>query len=606
MLAGVDAGEVVGKAILTEAIPANSTAPEDVAASEIRKTLNEKGVDAGLRSAAERTVDAVAFDKAIDDSIGSNRDEEGKMIRETRSKEEERYNKCKTIETTTIKYLNEGYDALNDDQKRQIKDGVEHMLLTYPALRVVYNGLQTAEREAYLERVAKDPDYSKFVAEWTRGNYDPAKIKPETISALQLEINQISERITEINKRLTEDEDNLTQRIKDLKGDIEEYQGGGSDRKEINIRRIDKMRASLTEISDRLEPLQETRTNLEERLKTLKRHKSTALQEGKDSIKIKTGEAGESITIEELSKRISQIETELSTGSKEYRDLLAKKQALESQISKFEEGDLESTLKKDLEAAEKEKKDLEKEKVDLQEKLVKKKLEIGIAKTSRTFEEEQYVKRLESVFSEAASKYFEAEIAKVNAEKKIYLEEAAKKAKTKPEEDIMLGLRDRYFPTDKEKKRIKAQQSRDDYKEIVANGSDKIITEILTAKGYDQASIDELKKDTATWNGLQEKVSTECVAFYMLRGGWFNSGGKIHPDEITKLGMTPHLEQVITKAVTRSEAIQAQIKANFGMLPEHAKMGEWIRGLDFKKLLLVLAIIAGIAGIGIFAFGKLH
>ncbi|MDO9027362.1 MAG: hypothetical protein Q7U68_00640, partial [Candidatus Roizmanbacteria bacterium] len=276
-----------------------------------------------------------------------------------------------------------------------------------------------------------------------------------------------------------------------------------------------------------------------------------------------------------------------------------------SQITRYDEGDFEGSLKKELDEALKEKKDLEKEKTDLNEKLTKKKRDLGVAKTQRTFEEEQFVKNLESVFSEAASKYFEAEVSKAETERKLLFEKMATEAKTKLDEDIMLGLRDRYFPTDKEKKRIKAQQSRDDYKEIVANGPDKIITEILKAKGYDDAKITEIKKDTAKWNELKEKVSVECIAFYMLRGGWFNRGGKTHPDEITKLGMTPHLQEVMTKAITRSDAIQAQIKENFGRLPEHAKLGEWIRGLDFKKLLILLAIIAGLAGIGIFAAGRL-
>ncbi len=595
MSADIVATEAVGKVIVPESIPAaaaNQT-ETDKAALELKKTLDEKGADITLKSAAERRVDQNISSHAIDENIGSKRDDEGKMIRDDNTPEKDRHDKAKGMEAVTIKYLDKGYDALDDTEKIKVTNGVEQMLLTYPALRAQYDSLGDAQKQAYLEKVARDPKYSKFVAEWMNGVVDPAKIKQENISTLQQEVADTQERIDKIDKRLSNDADNLEKNIKQLKDDLEEYRGSGGSKKEVKIRKIDRMRAGLTEIDEKLEPLQEQRKKQESRLKQFKDAKFLAEREGKDVVKIGT----EEIKLDDLSKRILTFEKDLSDGSKEYKDLLAKKQALTSQITRYDEGDFEGSLKKELDEALKEKKDLEKEKTDLNEKLTKKKRELGTAKTQRTFDEEQFVKNLEGTFTEAAAKYFDGEINKAEAEIKIYLEKKAADLKTEAEAALSKGLLERYYPN--KAKKINADQVVKDKESIITAGPETILIDSLKKGGYSDEQIIKLQEDKAKWNELTGKTAETSLKYYWLRGGAFHRGGKLNMDEQIKIMNSPWGKEVITKSVEGAKAqIETALKEK---LPERSKLGEWFRGMDMKKWLMIIAIILGVVGIGAFA-----
>lgn len=597
MSADIVNAEAVGKVIVPESIPAaaaNQT-ETDKAAVELRKTLDEKGADITLKSAAERRVDQNVSSHAIDENIGSKRDDEGKMVREDNTPEKDKHDKSKKMEAITVKYLDKGYDVLNNSEKTKITSGVEQMILTYPALRAQYEGLDAAAKKAYLEKVARDPKYSKFVAEWMNGVIDPAKIKPETISILQQEVTDTQKRIEKIDERLTNDSDNLEKNIKQLKEDLEEYRGSGGSKKEVKIRKIDRMRASLTEIDGKLEPLQEERDTLNEELKKLKKLKTNAAAQGLSETKLD----GKAIQVKELDNRISSTAKSLSDGDKEYKDLLAKKQALTSQITRYDEGDFEGSLKKELDEALKEKKDLEKEKTELNEKLTKKKLELSTAKTQRTFDEEQFVKNLEGTFTEAAAKYFNGEINKAESEMKIYLEKKAVDLKAEAEAALSKGLLERYYPNNA--KKINAEQVVKDKESIITTGPEAILIDSLKKGGYNDEQITKLQKDKAKWNELMGKTAEVSLKYYWLRGGSFHRGGKMNMDEQIKIMESPWGKEVIKNSVT---AAKAQIEtALHEKLPESSKLGEWFRKIDMKKWLIILAILAGL---GILGFTMAH
>lgn len=594
MSADIGVTEAVGKVIVPESIPSAATRTEtDKVAIELKKTLDEKGADVALKSAAGRRVDQNVSSRAIDENIGSKRDEEGKMERGTGTPEETRHNDAKKIEATTIKYLDKGYDALSDTEKTQVRKSVYKMLQTYPAIRTQFDNLgSAADKKAYLEKIARDPNYSIFVAELMNEIVDPSKIKPETISELQIDVNTLTNELKSINDQLT-GTDGLTGKVQELQDEIKQLhpKPGEKSNKSTNL---SSLRAKLSTLDTDIEALTETRQEERDQLDQLQKLYRSAKRKGETDIFLDAART-KTIKIDALKLLVEDADKNYKETNKKYTKMMEDREKISSTVEYLD--GREEKAKQELDKAQKDKVALEEKKRVTEAKLKAKKLELGKTKTDRTYDEEQFVKNLNGVFTEAAAKYFDAEINKAEAEMRIYLEKKATDLTTGADAALSKGLLERYYPNNA--KRIDATQVVTDKDSIITTGPKEITKAALKKGGYSDEQIKKLQEDKVKWNELMGKTAETSLKYYWLRGGIFHRGGKLHMDEQMKIMDSPWGKEVITKSV---EGARAQIETVLKeKLPEHSKLGEWFRKIDMKKWLIIIAIILGIVGIGGFA-----
>lgn len=584
----VKLAETVGKIIVPESVPQNNQSPTDKAAVELKEILDKEGADLSLKSAANRRVDKNSSSRSIDENIGNKRDEEGKMIRDNRSPEKTRHDDAKTVEARVTQYLDGGYDSLSDAQKLIVKGDVEKAVLTIPALREQYNHLGANERTAYLEKIARDPSCSQFVAETMNGIVDSAKIKQETISQLTLQLEGLNNELQIVQDQLSKGKYAIEKRINKLKKDIQDLESGTSDDK-LSKRnsKIVELKGEKSNIDTTLESLRETRDDTKVFLDTLKEAR----------IQLKKFRGTDKVEIGGREYNLKQIETEIKAQTAlynernlEYTQSFTRKEEITLLLSQLEIGGGVEGLKEELDKNLEEEAKLKTKKADLENKIKAKKQELGTAKTNRTYDEEQFVNSLKNVFTEAAGKYFEAEVSKAETKVKTYLEQKSTDLKEEAESALAKGLLLRYY-FDKTNK-VNLKNIRDDKDKIVTIGPEEILKQGLKDGGYTEAQINELIKDKTKWNSLMTKTAEVSLKYYWLKGGLFGREGKMQLDEQMKIVNSPWGNEVLKNSVEAARKdVEAVLKQK---LPDRSRIGEWLRKLDGKWLLAIIAILVGL------------
>lgn len=570
----VTSAELAPKVVVQEA--KLGTSAVDRAAKSVRAAMTEKGADAALQIAAGKAVDPGQVSYLINENIGNERGADGKKANLT-ADEQTRKDKADKANKLLTDLLDKGYDNLTTQaQKDEAQKVVLDFANTVPALRNILGPLSTTDQQAFAERLLRDPQMIKLVKQGYADQMDLTKMKVNDVEKLKIDADNLQAELAPINKEYTE----VDTRITAIDNLLEEYKpkksGGasGTTYDQILAARSELLRHQLDSgpISNNLEVVKLD-------LQKLNNEKDKSVR----------GVVG--------ARQVPEIQTDISSKELEMQNLLnllaphtSEMQKNQDLLQHFEAE--EKALKAEKSAKETRRIELAQQKLKKEGEVKKAEAVLTKAKTDRTQYESNFVHGLESVLGNAVEKYINERISEAVSEGKAHLEKEALAAKDKRTQAISLGEVQRWFRGD----RINADQVRLDYHELLTNGPDSIIRGILANQGYVAADIDKAMKDTTFVENARSKVAADVVKNYMLRGGWLNRGGKVHPDEIIKLSASPWGEKVVEQAVAGNKAVEDQIKAQYGRLPEHGKWGEFIRGMDFKKLLVLLLIIFGVAG----------
>jgi len=583
--------EIVARLAVGEKASGSFLTPEQTEANNLITENEKNGSAASLKVAADR-LDHQQVERANEKAIGSTRDKDGKI---KRNGEEKERHKDAVKETELINtFLDQGYDKLDSGQKT-IEGYVEGIVNSVPALKAVYN--TSSDKVAFLEKIAQNPDFSHLVADVARGILDPSKIKPEIVSSIRIEIANTEQRIREIEGKLKDDSDNLTKRIGDLEDDLKELVEGGEVETSGRVKatKVDKMRGQMVLVNNQIGPLDKEVKSLQRQADYIESILNSAESAGKsddETTQIKVGEKSENKKVSEIRNMFGSVQQRISEKENTLVELAIQRKALESRLARYDEGDFEKNLKKDLDDARKEKNDLEKEKRELTETLDKKRITLVDAQNEREFEEKDYVKKLQNVFSEASKKYIEQRLTEAEASYKNTLTAEAATS----EDKAMAQLKDQIGLTlfDSNGK-VKIEDVKNEFNEMIKdNNPDTFLEKLLKQKGtykLEDTQVEALKKDPVKWNKLRLELGSQVVKLYSLRGGWGGRYGKIHSEIAMKLKSSSWGTEVVAQGI---EGARKEIESLTGQkLPAGNKLGEWLRKQDLGKWTLI------ISGIGI-------
>ncbi len=586
----INTGELAAKAVVKEVTLGVS--PVDTAAKSLRATLDQKGAEATLMAAAGRVVDLGQIDHTINENIGTERGTDGKKVIASGSDEEKRLDRVKPIGELLKKYLDQGYDKLTTTEADKAQKAVIDLAKSIPAFAPILSVMSAGEQQQFAERILKDPRFVALAKQGLLEQIDLTKIKADNVSQLQVEFDNLSKEV----KSMTSELGQVNKRIKELEDALLEHQveiidpTTGAKRAGKTYDRINNARGEIgTKGSSIIGDEQDLDVKVSE-LEYFQNELNWAT--GKNSppttwtkrspADVKKDIGTKSTEIDLINKKILPVKLEIKQ-----REDLIKQLEKEADDFKQEKGQKEGR-----------KKELETQKLEKDKEAKTKQALLGKAKADRAQYEEAFVRGMESVLTNAADQYIKDRVGEATTESKAMLEKEAQEAKDRPSKVIEEEELKRYFINNK----IKAEQARSDYDTLLKYGPDGIINSMLLNQ-YSATEVANIMKDPAFMEQMGKKVATDIVKFYALRGGWFDRAGKINSDEIIKLSSSPWGVKVIEDAMAGKQDIQNKIKAAYPNLPERAKWGEWLRGADFKKLLMILLIIAGIAAGGAFFLG---
>lgn len=583
-------------------------------AQEIHEARVAAGTDTGLEVAGE-TYDRLKAAQAIEKQFGT-RNRDGKIVMNDETSV--RFGKAKRIETTISTFLEKGFNGLGKGSEDQelIMSAIGSVILRIPNLRVIYVNLSDESKKAMVEYVALNPAYSRIIAEAARGIFDPTKIPEDTVSKLEVEVAGYERRLQEIERRLGKEgqpEGEIDTRLKTLEDELRSAREGGEldENGELEeTSRLSKLQAALQSVSRELEPLESMQEDLDRELRELERAERS-LSSGTETYELST--TSEIISnIEEVRERIKQKKQAKQENIRKYQELLAKKISLERIIERYEEGDYEKGLEKEIEALRKEKEALEKERREIESKLAKGKIDLETARREREFAEQQFLASLEGIWSEAAKQYFGQEIRDAKAKQKEILQKEAASADTDIARAIANGFLGTYYDsngkpdsnriTEAYKKMMRIRPGTEGEPPDPDAGINEIAEQVLKAGGFTEQQIKALRGDHAKWLQIQSQVAENLIKHYTLngKGGFFKKGGLMSRDEQIRILNSPWGQKAIVNGV---EAARAQIEQVFKeRLPTGSKLVEWLKNLNNWNWFIIIAIILGI---GIFSAIKL-
>lgn len=581
--------EIVARAIIPESGRARAAIAATVTA--LRDNLNQKGADNALQVAAGRTFDRSIVEYVAAENIGTERNPDGKKIIPTGSEEESRKNRLEPARKLIVDYLEKGYDKLTPTQKDAARIAVIDTARNIPALNAVLDTMSAGEQQAYAEQILKDPKLSKQLqALLLEGSGDINKIIPDKVSSINAEYQKIDAELRQIRAQITSNGGKLTA----IEGDLEQYKpdiGGG--RPGTSYERMFMLQREIKDREGRIQPIQSQLEILTLNIQQLENERSLAIQG-----KALRGQAAPR-DLHDIQTNIQQLKDQITNNNSQVTPLQSEIQLRKDTLIQLQKQ--EESFRVERGQITQETSALKDREQQLQVQHGDKQRALAAAKAERNASEEKFVRAFETMLPDAVSRYLEERVNEAAGEAKVVIEKQAQDSKDTRTKTVLDQMSRRWFEGNKAN-RDKIKQ---DYNDLLANGPDAIIRDMLSTARYSQAEIDRSMNDKAFLDEMRQKVGENVVKFHLLRGGWLGRGGKVSPDEIMKLGSSTWGQSVMENAIAGKKQVQEQINKAFGekVVNEKGKFTEGLKKFDFKKLLKILLIILGIGG-GLLLGGK--
>jgi hypothetical protein len=591
----VDASpEIVVKALTERA----GTNPAETAfISSLRAKLQKDGAPSTSQTVAGRNFDTNVLTYVAEESIGTDRDLDGKKVRIPGSEEDIRMNRLKAAQELMVHYLEKGYDNLTPTEKTEARRSIINLAKAIPAFEVEFRSMSAAEQQIYAEKILKDPRYSQKLKEkLTEKGGDISKIVPDQIGTLSGEVATLEAEVS-VTGSITAEIANFTSAITNTQTDLAEYQVEVTNpgppvtvRPGVSYARISALQVDINTDEANLVAPKETLKDLQDHLEGLQFELTIA--RGRTPPRGYAGRTAADIGAINTDIRLAEREIAAQQGIIKPAELAVQsKKDLLVQL-KQQEVDLKAklaTLKTDRTTKETEKRTKESD-------LTTKKIELAKKKAERRLKEEQFVRSFEVMMEDAAEDYVKEQVDKAVSDGKTLAETQTAESKVEAKKKLIDTITKTYFPSSK----LMLSTVKSDFNLMSRSGAGVLTRTMLGRAGYTAPEIDVFLKDEELAKEMQRSVRDNCTKFYFLRGGFLQRGGKLDTDSILKFAVSDWGQDLITEGIKNKKSLQEQIEAASGasMLTAKGQFGEFIKKMPLGSLaLVILSILLGGAGI---------
>ena len=577
--------EAAAKAAMREAehYPATATglSDENALAREILQRREKDGAESALESARQLAKSSGPldrrgrFDQYTEERFGWERDADGRIVRtgevETRYRDAEKYKEAGR------RLAEEGYDSLNNTQKRLVRTQVESALNRYPHIQQELSGLREPTRTRLIEDMLKRPDFAANFRSIFEGNIDEfIQNNPDIRQEVARRKEELDQAEREIDKNRNEKRQVGT-KLREVTGKLSEFDAGGTKATELEgvINDINTLRTELNNQKS-------LRATADRDIKE-KRAERSRMGRGDPDRATVTGEIdGLETDIQTYNQRIAEVEQEIKEKEEEKQKLLQEKAEHERQKREQEEK-LEQ---------------LQEETQDLLLKKSRAQTEYEIIKNDKVRQEQELINEFQKTLADATIEYMDNKMSEIEEAHNKILEEKAQKASSEAEEKMFKALETRYGKSVRSKRlgidrgwkyEYNRAQIDSDWQTLMGQGPKEVARSIITANGLDPNLADNKE--------FLEKVQADMLK--KLVGARIKKGG-ISNGEAEILINSDWGAAAVNGAIAENEAKTNQLRE---LLAKEGISGDPIEFIRKNKGKTIIGGIGLAAILAILAFG---
>lgn len=584
--------------------------PSEVLIGKTIEALNEKGNENTLNIAANRDTNPALLTGIREQNIGFT-DENGAKVEDSARKD-----RAEKRQILYLEFSKKNFNDLTVGQQTMLTKDLVKKIKNFPGLGKEISGAADPDGLAsqIATRLLNDPNFKPDIIKSFLEMNDPSKpIEDKVSSAIaELKIKQFE------RDRFKKEAARLTTEIKTKENRLKDFEPGkGGAAGGVEFTRLNTLRAEVSAAEATVQTGEVQRQIINQEISDLssdlryERRNTTA-----------TG----ATRVLALQGDISDARTRLITNDAAVNTARLGLEGKKTEIAAIE---------KQRERIEQELPGLKEKKTQIETDLKKAEIDfnkqdalVSRLKALKVLEEETWVQNLEGITGEVTIKYLNKELQDGLAQiKSLKADEALKepnKEKAKllePNEYLDKDGKPRKVNIERGK-RILMQDAQDlnfkwkdsaghvQSETIFLNGSEQALAYRLgynlsptTRAQYDRnAEVLKLMKDNTFKTEMSAKVAGDILTFYL----W--SGGRLSQGEVLRISNSSWGENMIQTALNnRDTKLQGVLDAVIGknVLKSGDNIKEQLKKVDWKKLLLILLIIAGVIGGGSLALGAI-
>lgn len=575
------ADQVIPKVFIKEALPGT---PAAGSVEAFAKKMTEAARQANWREGLESLKKETKADKTTEcqEQIGVERDPaSGKKARSL--EEQNRFDKLGSALGLAKNYLEKTYDGLDNSSKVALRATILIEANLRPLLKNVLSSMTNAQKDAFLERILKEPKYVGKVKELLdqaleRKLADAVTPAKDEFEKLDLDRQDKQQEVDGVSVRIAE-----ADRILDL---FKRDASGAPLPASTNAKELDQLTKDLPKIEAEIEAFRDVVEDRQRKINGLNAERGARLR---------PGAAGRDLA--DIDKDIDNAVTEIRVLEKEIKmreDKITRKTVLEQQ-----EGTL-TEQKKNL-VKEKQEKTIALKKAELEAQIKKRILED--AKNVRTSQEQDLVDSAKNIFADAARELWEAQGKEYEQMFNQNLETFKKETQDQNAKVLADAISERYKGTSKKRRgilvpTINQLKLNTDRQDLLDSGPEKVIRNLLGGKTnpatgavYTAAEIDTLLKDKAFLEKATPVVGEQLYSRVLL------NKDKLSVEEATLVATSDWGKGMIEQAIKRSDEVRNQIEALTGQ--KAVDKGFWTNLAEYiKKHPWLIAVILGLPLLG--------
>lgn len=588
------AAETIPKTIIREAQPATPTAGSS---AELAKKVNEEVDAVGFREGLELAKKTPIAESKISqkiEQIGIERDDTTGAKART-PEEQQRYDSAKISSELTSKFVESGYDSLNDVQKGFVRNKLLTELRSRPALASEMSGLNNTQQIALAERLLRDPSYINKSRERLEEILDNPNFDETAITNAQyyMEDAQIEQKDKDITVK------EINDRIKSNNAQLKEYAraANGIATGSLAIE-MDAIKTNLNTIKSELLVKKQELSSATSRVDALKEERSLSMRYG--------ATAGR--------RAVADIDSELITARGDVTTAQTEVNTRQQQIDRLNElttSEQQLKERKTELAEEKREKDkaLQKANIDLR----RKQQILEDLKTLRTGQEQDLVDNLGNVFESATGKWINDQVEAATTEMDKQLVKLKETTNDNNKKAMYDALRERWLGAQRTRRKgligfrsaeryrpIDRNVTNADFAVLIQSGPDQLARNILdgrtnptTNAHYTLDEINSLIQNKEFMAEMRPEMVKQLLTRKHLTGGFTH-------EDIFLLEQSPWGKGMINEAIANVDKYKGVIESAFGAgaLNTHGFKDKFIQIARNNPLWMLLLLGIPVAAIG--------
>lgn len=573
--------EAVARSVIEKGPPTGRAATHaEQRADRIRKDLEVNGPRKTIESFRVPRTNQSQVDNLNERNFGTNRNSDGTVNRDT--EERIRFGEAKKLTSLGKDYLEKGFDPLDPARKTEIRKAIEGVYNLWPDGKLVLDGMSPTDKQAFLDRVAKDPEFVEKVRSAYERATDPSNLLQDNVSEVKKESLDAGRKAKAKQDEIDANNGRRTANDAMLEQFADRTAHGGI--RGAKLVELENINNELPTLNSDLEDNQERYEAAREDVRQLEQLRGFTMMRGEDIAGINTQISQRSVEVRALKREITRI-----------NGVLQRKTSLESELrnlsdSREQLANATDTLKGEFE--------------QLQETQARSQANLASAKSVRGTQEEGYLDGLRGVFSDATAEYaLDKKQAADDAERRVIDDEIAK-AVDPAEKALLQGMQNFDSDTIQESgfwkfktrksvrilNKVKIDGSFDNLVKVGGGPKEAIKAELI-ANGISLADAEAKVNDAEFVAKMQPQFLEKLVSKKLQVGG-------MTEEDARRVVESDWGDGLIQKALAKNEQVNSALNelVNKGVIT--GTSAESLRKLSGKNLLWILAMILGSVAVG--------